>query len=146
MKLKQISLFLENKPGSLSRPCQVLAKAKLNILTLSVADSQSFGIMRLILQDWEKAKTVLEKAGFIVKVTNVIAIEVPDHPGGLAELLLLIEKAGVNVEYMYAFTVKNENKGMLVFRFDDTDRAIEALQKKKINVISSVELYERLAN
>ena len=144
MKVKQLSLFLENKPGTLSRPMQLLAKAKINILTLSVADTQNFGILRLIVRDWEKAKTLLEKNGCVVKVTDVIAIEVTDRPGGLAEILGALEKAGVNLEYMYAFTLKRESKGMLVFRFDDPDTAISALQKNAINVVDGPELFKRL--
>jgi hypothetical protein len=144
MKLKQLSLFLENKPGALSRPCRLLAKAGLNILTLSVADTQQFGILRLVLRDWEKARKILEKGGCVVKVTDVVAIEVSDRPGGLVEILGVIEKSSINVEYMYAFTLKTENKGVLVFRFDDPDAAVAALQKAGINVVGGVELYERL--
>jgi hypothetical protein len=144
MKVKQLSLFLENKPGALSRPMQLLAKAKINILTLSVADTQHFGILRLIVRDWEKAKKLLEKNGCVVKVTDVIAIEVPDRPGGLSDTLGVLEDAGVNLEYMYAFTLKRESKGMLVFRFDDPDAAISALQKNSINVVDSFELFKRL--
>jgi hypothetical protein len=144
MKLKQLSLFLENKPGALTRPCQLLAKAKINIHTLSLADTQQFGILRLVLRDWEKAKQVLEKGGCVVKVTDVVAIEVPDRPGGLVEILTVLEQAKINVEYMYAFTLKNENRGVLVFRFDDPDKAIALLQKKSINVLDGVVLYDRL--
>jgi hypothetical protein len=144
MKLKQLSLFLENKPGALTRSCQLLAKAKINIHTLSLADTQQFGILRLVIRDWEKAKQVLEKGGCVVKVTDVVAIEVPDRPGGLVEILTVLEQAKINVEYMYAFTLKNENRGVLVFRFDDPDKAIALLQKKAINVLDGVELYERL--
>ena len=141
MKVKQLSLFLENKPGALSRPVQLLAKAKLNILALSVADTQQFGILRCIIQDWEKALSLLEKDGFVVKVTDMVAIEVSDAPGGLASILASLEKTHVNLEYMYGFTQRKEGKGLLVFRFDDPDRAIEALQKKGINPIRSVELF-----
>jgi hypothetical protein len=144
MKLRQLSLFLENKPGALSSPMRLLAKHQLNIITLSVADTQNFGILRLILRDWDKAKKLLEKSGFVVKVTDVVAIEVLDRPGGLAEILGLLEKAGINVEYMYAFTIKKEDKGVLVFRFDDPDAAVAALQKSKINVIGEIELFKRL--
>jgi hypothetical protein len=144
MKVKQLSLFLENKPGALSRPMQLLAKAKINIQTLSVADTQQFGILRMIVRDWEKAKKLLEKNGCVVKVTDVVAVEVSDRPGGLAEILGALEKAGVNLEYMYAFTLKRESKGMLVFRFDDPDAAIAALQKNDINVVDPVELHKRL--
>jgi hypothetical protein len=144
MKLKQLSLFLENKPGALSSPMRLLAKHELNILTLSVADTQNFGILRLVLRHWEKAKKLLEKDGFVVKLTDVVAIEVPDRPGGLAEILMVLEKAGVNVEYMYAFTLKKEDKGVLVFRFDDPDRAIQVLQKAEINIIGEIDLFQRL--
>ncbi len=142
MKVKQVSLFLENKPGALSRPVKLLAKNKFNILTLSVADTAQFGILRLILRDWERAVQVLEKDGFAVKVTDMVAIEVSDAPGGLSSILDALEKTHVNLEYMYGFTSQKEGKGMLVFRFDDPDRAIEALQKKGINPIRNVELFK----
>ena len=144
MKVKQLSLFLENKPGALSRPVQLLARAKLNILTLSVADPQQFGILRLMVRDWEKALKLLEQDGFVVKVTDMVAIEVSDAPGGLAQILAALEKTHVNLEYMYGFTLNKERKGLLVFRFDDPDRAIEALQKKNINPVRSVELFKGL--
>jgi hypothetical protein len=144
MKVKQLSLFLENKPGALSRPVKLLAKAKLNILTLSIADTQQFGILRFIMRDWEKAKRLLEKDGFVVKVSDMVAIEVADEPGGLANILVTLEKARVNLEYMYGFTLRKEGKGVLAFRFDDPDGAIAALQKKGVSPVSSVDLFKRL--
>ena len=144
MKVKQLSLFLENKPGSLSRPIKLLAKAKLNVLTLSLADTQQFGILRLVVRDWEKAKQVLDKDGFVVKVSDLVAVEVADEPGGLADILETLEKAGANLEDMYGFTLKQESKGVLAFRFDDPDRAIAALQQKGINPVASVDLFKRL--
>ncbi|MEI7731300.1 MAG: ACT domain-containing protein [Verrucomicrobiota bacterium] len=144
MKLKQLSLFLENRPGALSRPVKLLSKHHINIITLSIADTQQFGILRFILREWEKAKKLLEADGCVVKTTDVVAIEVNDEPGGLADILTVIEKGGINVEYMYAFTLKKENKGVLVFRFDDPDRAVQVLTKAKINVITEIELFRRL--
>lgn len=144
MKVKQLSVFLENKPGALSRPVQRLAEAKLNILALSVADTQQFGILRFIVQDWEKAVTLLEKDGFVVKVTDMVAIEVANAPGGLAAILSALEPTRVNLEYLYGFTEQTVGKGLLVFRFDDPDRAIEALQKQGINPAGSVELFKGL--
>jgi hypothetical protein len=144
MKVKQLSLFLENKPGALSRPVRLLSKAKLNILTLSIADTQQFGILRLVVRDWEKARQVLEKDGFVVKVSDIVAVEVADEPGGLAEILETLEKAQVNLEYMYGFTLRKEGKGVLAFRFDDPDRAIAALQKKGINPVRNLDLFKRL--
>ncbi|HWQ92597.1 MAG TPA: ACT domain-containing protein [Clostridia bacterium] len=144
MKVRQLSLFLENKPGALSRPVKLLAKNKINILTLSLADTQQFGILRFIVRDWEKAKALLEKAGCVVKVTDMVAIEVADQPGGLAAILDVIERARVNLEYMYGFTLKKEGRGILAFRFDDPDAAIAALQKKRINLIRGIDLFQRL--
>ena len=144
MKVKQLSLFLENKPGALSRPVKLLAAARLNILTLTLADTQQFGILRLIVRDWQKAKQLLEDHGFVVKVTDMVAIQVADKPGGLADILVTVEKARVNLEYMYGFTLKSEGKGLLAFRFDDPDTAIDALQKQGISPVSSAELFKRL--
>jgi len=143
MTTHQLSLFLENKPGRLSEPCQVLAKAGINILTLSLDDTQQFGIMRLIIRDWQRGKTVLEDAGFAVSVTEVVATEVADRPGGLAGVLEIIEEGGVNIEYMYAFTFRSGDKAVLVFRFDNPAAAIDLLRAKGVNVIAGVELYER---
>jgi len=136
-------MFLENKPGRVSEPCRVLAKHNINILTLSLADTQQFGILRLIIKEWEKAKEVLEQEGFIVNITEVVATEVEDKPGGLAKILDVIEESGLNIEYMYAFTFRSGDKAVIVFRFDKPDLAIEVLQKKGINVLDSVQLYEK---
>ena len=144
MKLKQLSLFLENKPGALSRPIRLLAQAKFNIVTLSIADANQFGILRLIVRDWEKAKKLLEKNGIVVKVTDMVAVEVADQPGGLAQILDAVEQAGLNVEFMYAFTEKRGDKAILVFRFDDPDNAINILQKAKVNVVASVDLIKQI--
>ena len=144
MKLKQLSLFLENKPGALSAPVKLLAGANINILTLTIAEARQYGILRLIVREWEAAKNLLVKNGVLVKVTDVLAIEVADRPGGLAEILVVLEQAGINLEYMYAFTLKRESKGVLLFRFDDPDKAIGVLQKNKINVVGNAELFKRL--
>ncbi len=143
MKIHQLSMFLENKPGRLSEPCRLLAEAGINILTLSVADTQQFGILRLIVPDWEQAKGVLEKAGAVVNVTEVVATEVEDRPGGLAAILDIIETARLNIEYMYAFTFRSGDRAVLVFRFDNPDLAVAALQAKGVNIIGGVELYDR---
>ena len=140
MKIKQLTLFLENKPGALGRPIRLLAKARFNIVTLSIAEANQFGILRLILRDWEKAKKLLEKNGFVVKVTDMVAVEVADQPGGLAKILDVVEKTGLNVEFMYAFPNKRGDRAILVFRFDDPDNAIRILQKSKMDVVDSGEL------
>ena len=144
MKLKQLSLFLENKPGALSAPVKLLADAGINILTLSIAEARQYGILRLIVRDWAAAKKLLEKNGLLVKVTDVLVIEVADRPGGLARVLVALEEAGINLEYMYPFPHKGGGKGFFLFRFDDPDKAIAVLQKSRINVVGNAELFKQL--
>jgi hypothetical protein len=141
MKLVQLSLFLENKPGQLFRICRILAEAQLNLITLCLADTQQFGILRLILRDWKKAKELLETHGFVATTTEVVAIEVDDRPGGMARVLEVLSQHEINIEYLYAFTFKRGDKAVVVFRFDRPDEAIAALQQAGQNVLGPVELY-----
>jgi hypothetical protein len=144
MKLNQLSVFLENRPGSLSAPCRLLADAGINLVTLSLADTREFGILRVIVRDWKRAKATLEAKGCVVKVTEVVAVEVPDRPGGLADLLEVFDRAAINLEYMYAFTVKQGDLSLLVFRFTDPDAAVRALREAEVRVVDEVELFRRL--
>jgi hypothetical protein len=141
MKINQLSLFLENKPGHLNAICRTLAGAGINIVTLSLADTQQFGIVRLIVEEWQKAKQVLEQAGYVVNVREVVAAAVPDKPGGMAEILDVVGRAGVNIEYMYAFAFRHGAEAVLVFRFDNPDRAIEALKAAGHDVLDAVTLF-----
>jgi hypothetical protein len=141
MKIHQLSLFLENKPGRLMEPCRLLAGAGISIRTLSVADTQQFGILRMIVSDWQKAAAVLKESGCVVNVTEVLAVEVPDRPGGLAGILEIFENSGINIEYMYAFTFGRQDRAVLIFRFDKPDEAIGRLQAAGVNVVGSVEVY-----
>jgi hypothetical protein len=143
MKLKQLSVFLENRPGRLRELCSVLEEGGINIITLSLADTEQFGILRLIVKDHERAEKLLAAKGFAVRLTEVIAVEVPDRPGGLNRILQVEAEAGVSVEYLYPFTVKNGENAVLLLRFDDMTRVAEALQQAGINVLESVELYQR---
>jgi hypothetical protein len=143
MKIQQLSLFIQNEPGKLVEPCRVLADAGVDILTLSLADTEKFGILRLIVDDVQKAKTALQVRGLLVNVTEVLAIEVPDKPGGLADLLAKIEGAKINIEYMYAFTYGREGKAVMIFRFEDADKALEAFAKAGISPLAAVALYRR---
>ena len=135
MKVEQISIFLENKSGRLADVTEVLAKADINIRALALADTTDFGILRLIVNDTEKAKLVLKENDFTVGKTEVIAIEVTDKPGGLAQILSIIHKEGLNVEYMYAFLEKHEKKAIIIFRFDDLEKAIEILKNAGIGIL-----------
>jgi hypothetical protein len=146
MKIHQLSVFLENKPGQMAKPCRLLAGAGINIRTLTLADTQSFGILRLIVSDWEQSRTLLEADGYVVNVTEVVAVEVADRPGGLGEILDLFEGGDVNIEYMYAFTFGREDRAALIFRFDRPDAAIERLRAAGLNVLGDVEVYHRLAS
>jgi hypothetical protein len=139
MKIHQLSLFLENKPGQMTAPCRLLARAGINIRTLTLADTQRFGILRLIVSDWQQARALLEEAGYAVNVTAVVAVEVGDHPGGLAGLLGTLEDTGINVEYMYAFTFGRQDRAVLIFRFDQPDAAIERLLGAGVTVLDDIQ-------
>ena len=142
MKIQQIAVFLQNKPGHLGDVCKTLKDNGINIVTLSLADTQQFGILRLIVKDWETAARKLEEAGCLVQLREVVAVEVKDEPGGMFEVLDAIGKGGVNVEYVYAFTFHKKSAGaVLVFRFDDSDKALGALQKAGVNVLSTIDLF-----
>ena len=141
MKIHQISLFLENKPGHLNTICRTLSESGINIVTLSLADTQQFGIVRLIVEEWEKAKGVLEKAGYVANIREVVAVTVPDQPGGIASILDVLREADVNIEYMYAFAFHHKTEAVLVFRFDKTDEAILALRKSGHAVLDPPTLF-----
>lgn len=144
MKIRQLSLFLENRPGQLKIPVKALGDAGVDILTMSLADTQQFGILRLVVKDWERAKTVLEAAGVVVNVTDVLAVDVPDRPGGLAGVLEAFEKAGLGIEYMYAFATRVRGQyATLLFRLEDPDRAARLLAEHGVRLVPSGELFAR---
>ena len=144
MKIHQLSLFLENQPGQMIEPCRLLAGAGIDIRSLSLADTRQFGILRVIVSDWKDAAELLESKGYVVNVTEVVAIEVEDRPGGLAELMGLFENSGINIEYMYAFPFGRRDRAVMIFRFDQPDAAIERLQAAGINVVGGVDVYNRV--
>ena len=142
MPIKQLSLFVENRPGSLNAVCRVLKEKNLSIRTLAMADTEQFGILRLLLKEHEQARQALEEAGFIVKVTDVLAMEVPDRAGGLSDILAILDKHGLSVEYMYAFTFGVNDRAILVFRFEDPLRAISELKDEPVKLIRADDLYK----
>lgn len=142
MKVEQISIFLENKPGSLEKATRTLKEAGINIRTLSLAETADFGILRLIVNDVEKTNKVLKDAGFRVSKTIVVAVEVPDRPGGLHSIMEVLNKEGINVEYLYAFVEKSGENAVIIFRFDNPEKAIEVLLAHKFTVVPGVKLYE----
>ncbi len=141
MKVEQISIFLENKSGRLADVSTVLAQGGINIRALSLADTTDFGILRLIVNDNEKAKQILKENGFTVGKTEVIAVEVADKPGGLAHILNIMKDKGINVEYMYAFVQKSGGNAIIIFRFDEIEKAIEALEGSGIRILKGEEVY-----
>lgn len=141
MKVEQISIFLENKSGRLAEVTKILADADINIRALSLADTSDFGILRLIVNDTEKAKTILKEHGFTVGKNEVIAVEVPDRPGGLAGILDALKGKDVNVEYMYAFVERSGENAIIIFRFDEIEKAIDALQSAGVRILKGEEVY-----
>jgi len=139
--VEQISVFLENKAGRLAEVTRILTEANINIRALSLADTSDFGILRLIVNNHDKAKAELKKAGFAVAKTEVAAVEVSDQPGGLNHILRILKKASVNVEYMYAFVQQSGANAVLIFRFDNLDEAIRILSDNKVRVIKGEKLY-----
>ena len=130
MRVEQIAVFLENKSGRLAEITRILPEHDITIRALPVADTADFGILRLIVDKVDLAKDALRAGGFTVGKTNVVAVEVPDRSGGLASVLKVVNEAGLNVEYMYAFVNKSGANAVLIFRFDVMDKAIEVLQGK----------------
>lgn len=141
MKVEQLSIFIENKSGRLAEVARILGEADVNIRALSLADTSDFGILRLIVNDVEKAKIVLKEKGFTVSKTEVIAVEVPDRPGGLAAILQVLDTDRINVEYMYAFVERCGENAVIIFRFDEIHKAIATLRNNGFNVLEGARLY-----
>ncbi len=140
MRVEQLAVFLENKSGRLAEITSIMAEKKINIRALSVADTADFGILRLIVDDVNSARDALKSHGFTVSIANVLAVEVPDKVGGLAMVLKSLEKAGLNVEYMYAFVNKSGEDAVLLFRFEDMDKAISTLKQDGYTLLSGAQI------
>lgn len=140
MKIKQISVFLENRKGRLSKAMNVLSNAGVNIRALSIADTSEFGILRMIVPEPELAEEKLAENNFVVKVNEIIAVEVSDEPGGLDTVLGLLNNANVNVEYLYAFVEKKINKAIVVIRTEDLDASIKVLEEGGVTILSAEEI------
>jgi len=140
MLVEQIAVFLENKTGRLAEITAILADNGVNIRALSVADTADFGILRLIVDDVEKAKTVLKNNQFTVAKTSVVAVEVADKVGGLAAVLKTLNASAINVEYMYAFVNKSGGNAVLIFRFAEMDKAIKDLLDDGFTILSDAQV------
>ena len=141
MTVKQISIFLENKSGRLAEVTQVLAENKINIRALALADTADFGILRIIVSDAAKTADVLRSSGYTLSETDVVAVEVPDEPGGLASVLAPLKEAGIDVEYMYAFVQKSGENAIMIFRFENPGKAVEVLGGSNLRILTEKEVY-----
>ena len=143
MSLKQISVFVENKPGKMQHLTQVLADHNVDMRALSLAETSDFGIVRIIADDVYAASTMLKEEGFIHNVTKVLGVAIPDTPGGLNHVLAVLSEAEINVEYMYAFLGgKKADHAYMIFRVEDNKAAVAALAARGIRCVD----HEELAN
>ncbi len=141
MKVRQISVFLENKSGRLAKVARTLGDQGINIRALSIADTTDFGILRLIVSDPDRALEVLKAEGLTVSATEIIAVQIPDRPGGLAGVLAILDGAGINIEYMYAFVGKTLDDAVVVFRVEEIDRAIKMLGENGVTLLRGEQVY-----
>lgn len=141
MKIVQISVFIENKPGRLSAVTDILAENDVNIRALSIADTSDFGILRLIVDKPELAYEKLKDKGLTASITNVLSVRMPDQPGGLANVLKVLNENEINVEYMYAFVSKATDDALVVFKVENIEDAEVKLQGTGIDVLTKDELY-----
>jgi hypothetical protein len=141
MKVQQISIFVENTSGRLAEVTRVLGEAGINIRALSLADTSEYGVLRLIVDKNNLAKEALDRSGFTVTKTDVVAIQVPDRPLGLADILDKLDAAGVTVEYLYAFVERCGDNAVIIFRFDNTDEAIQVLLDNDVKVLPGERVY-----
>lgn len=136
MTINQISIFIENKPEALAKLTGVIAENKINLKSLSIADSTDFGIVRIIVDDSEKVSKILSEKDYLVKTTGVIAVAIPDEAGSLNKILTVMAKNGRNVEYMYGFTGKKTNTACMIIRTTDIATAEKVLSDNNIRMIS----------
>lgn len=134
--VQQISIFIENRPGRLTKILNLFQEHQIDIRSMSVADTKDFGILRLIVNHSEAALAALKEAGYAVTVTEVIAIGIEDKPGGLTSVMTLLSDAGMNVEYFYAFVSPKVGQAFVILRVDDNDGALAILQEHQIPVLT----------
>jgi hypothetical protein len=141
MMVKQISVFLENKAGRLACVTRSLGNANINIRALCIADTADFGILRLIVNKPDQAYEVLKEAGFSVTETDVLAIEIPDVPGGLAAVLETMGQAQINIEYLYAFLTRASENAIIIFRVENPEEAVTLLEKSQMKILPGEVVY-----
>jgi hypothetical protein len=137
MEIKQISVFLENNAGRLGEVTKVLSNAGINLRAISIADTADFGILRLIVNDHQKALLALQEAGFTTRITNVVAVEIEDRPGSLAGVMELFQTSRVNIEYLYASLEGKEGKAVVIFKLQEHDRGLGIVQESGLSMVDS---------
>lgn len=140
MAIKQLSIFVENKEGTLCTITDALANASIDIRAMSIADTQDFGILRLIVSDVDKAKTALEDCGCFTSITNVVGVAVDDTPGSLAKVIDVLTKNNINIEYMYAFITVSKKYAYVVLRVADNDLAEKILKENSIKLVEESDI------
>ena len=140
MQIQQLSVFLEDRSGRLTELTRILAENDVNITALSVAETADFGIVRMVVGRPELAKTVLEKGGFSIGLTEVVCVNMPDEPGSLYRILQILTDEGINVDYMYAFS--NNNVALAVIRSSDIQQVSKALEKNRMKLLSQNDIYQ----
>ena len=141
MKIKQLSIFLQNEIGSLSKPLEILSENDINIRAMCMADTSEFSILRLVVDNPDKGEEVLKKNNFLVKITNIIGVEMNDTPGGLTTILKVMKDNEIDLEYLYAFTHDKVGKAILLLHVDDIDKLINTLNDNNITIVPSKEVY-----
>jgi len=140
MNVTQLSVFMENKPGHLQHVLKILADANINIITLTIAETSDFGILRMIVNDPDKAKKILHGANITSSMTDVLAIEIDDKPGALYRAIDTFAKNNLNIEYMYAFSEKRGDRAVMIFRFDDIEAAKKALLQEGYSIVKKIDI------
>jgi hypothetical protein len=138
--IKQISIFVENKPGRMAGVAKALGDAGVNIRALTIAEAGDFGVVRMVVDDTERGYTALREKGFMVSETDVLAVEIKDVPGGLYEIVNSLGMNNINVEYAYAFVTAKAERAMLILRVDDVKRAAEVLSEAGVRVATREEI------
>lgn len=141
MLVKQVSVFLENKPGRLADITRLLGDNGIDISALSLADTTNFGILRIIVNDPDRAVRIIKENGFTVKTTEVLAVEVEDKPGGLAKVLKILEEQNVSIEYAYSFVKRNEDKAYVLLKVEQPQKVVELLKDTDLRVLTDEEVY-----
>ena len=140
MAIKQLTVFVENKQGTMVSITEILSKNNINIRALSIAETQDFGILRLIVNDEEAAKTILADAGYLIKITNVVGVKIGDAPGKLCEALKVLDESNINLEYLYAFMARTEKHAYVVLRVEDNDAAENVLVNAGFHLITAADI------